>query len=268
MPDTDRSPGPSLTDAEIAVAAATAGAVQVRQQYGGPLVRHAKEGTDFATSADLASEEAIREVLTDQRPGDAMIGEEGGRTGPADAAREWLVDPLCGTRNFAAQTPLVAVNVALRSRDHVLAAASADPASGEVFWTDGDAAYVRLDGVDTPLKPSASSLLVEVDLEHPEGGLGLSLLADPVLQRDFSPRGCATTLALAWLAAGRRAAYLQEGDLRDSVHFTAPIAIAQAAGCVVTGVLGQPLHSEPHGMLAAADAETHARMLEILTRRT
>ena len=105
----------ALTDAELAVAAATAGAAEVRSRYGRPVTRHAKEGTDFATSADLASEEAIRAVLAEHRPDDAMVGEEAGRTGPAGAAREWLVDPLCGTRNFAATTPLVAVNVALRA---------------------------------------------------------------------------------------------------------------------------------------------------------
>ena len=112
----------------------------MRSRYGRPVTRHAKEGTDFATSADLASEEAIRAVLAEHRPDDAMIGEEAGRTGPVGAAREWLVDPLCGTRNFAATTPLVAVNVALRADGRVLAAASADPISGEVFWTDGSAA--------------------------------------------------------------------------------------------------------------------------------
>ena len=120
----------------MAVAAALAGQ-PVRGRYGSPLVRHAKEGTDFATSADLASEEAIRAVLAEHRPDDAMVGEEGGRTGPSRANRAWLVDPLCGTRNFAAQTPLVAVNVALRTGGAALAAASADPITGEVFWTDG-----------------------------------------------------------------------------------------------------------------------------------
>ena len=85
-----------------------------------------------------------------------MIGEEAGRTGPDGAAREWLVDPLCGTRNFAATTPLVAVNVALRADGRVLAAASADPISGEVFWTDGTAALVRRDGADTPVRRSPS----------------------------------------------------------------------------------------------------------------
>ena len=254
----------SLSDAEVAIAAATAGAEEVRSRYGRPLTKHAKAGTDFATSADLASEEAIRSVLVEHRPDDAMIGEEGGRTGPPDAAREWLVDPLCGTRNFAATTPLVAVNVAVRSEGRVLAAASADPITGEVFWTDGSAAFVRVADADAPLTPSSTSLLVDVDLDHPDGGDALRLLGHPGLRRDFSPRVSSTTLALTWLAAGRRAAYVHQGDLRDNVHFAAPIAIAQAAGCVVTGLHGQPLHTAPHGLLAAADGETHARLLELM----
>ena len=146
---------PTLTDAELAIEAAAAGAAEVRERYGGRLERYAKEGTDFATSADLASEAAIRKVLAEHRPGDAMLGEEGGRTGPSHADREWLVDPLCGTRNFAAQTPLVAVNVALRADPaSTTAAASADPITDEVFWTDGSAAFVRAGGSDTPLRPS------------------------------------------------------------------------------------------------------------------
>ncbi len=254
-----------LSDAEVAVAAAVAGAAEVRSRYGGPLVRHAKEGTDFATSADLASEEAIRAVLAEYRPGDAMVGEEAGRTGPSGATREWLVDPLCGTRNFAAQTPLVAVNVALRTAGATVAAASADPMTGEVFWTDGSAAFVRRAGADTPLRPVPTSLLVDVDLDHPDGGEALRLLGHPAFHREFSPRVSSTTLAMTWLAAGRRAAYVHEGDLRDNVHFAAPIAIAQAAGCVVTGVHGQPLHTGAGGLLAAADAATHARLLELIT---
>ena len=245
--------------------AATAGAKEVRARYGGPLERHAKEGTDFATSADLASEEAIRKLLVEHRPKDAMVGEEGGRTGPSDALREWLVDPLCGTRNFAAQTPLVAVNVALRSSGTTLAAASADPITSEVFWTDGSDALVRVAGSDTPLRPSSTSLLVDVDLDHPDGGEALRLLGQPALHRDFSPRVSSTTLALSWLAAGRRAAYVHEGDLRDNVHFAAPLAICRAAGCVVTGVHGQPLHTGVGGLLAAADEATHARLLELIT---
>ena len=69
---------------------------------------------------------------------------------------------------------------------------------------------------------------------------------------------------MTWLAAGRRAAYLHEGDLRDNVHFAAPIAIAQAAGCIVTGIHGQPLHTGVGGLLAAADEATHAALLALV----
>jgi myo-inositol-1(or 4)-monophosphatase len=58
---------------------------------------------------------------------------------------------------------------------------------------------------------------------------------------------------------------VHEGDLRDNVHFAAPIAIAQAAGCVVTGLRGQPLGTGSGGLLAAADASTHAQPLELIT---
>jgi myo-inositol-1(or 4)-monophosphatase len=252
------------TDAELAVAAARAGAAEVLAAYGGPLTRYDKQGTDFATSADLASERAIRELLAEHRPGDAMLGEEEGVSGPADAAREWLVDPLCGTRNFAARTPLVAVNVALRSAGRVLAAACADPIAGEVFWTDGTASWVRREGTDAALLPTSTSLLVDFDLDQPEGGVALRMLGDPAFQAAYSPRVSSTSLAMTWLAAGRRAGYVHEGDLRDSVHFAAPIAIAEAAGCVVTGIQGQPLHTEPHGLIAAADKQTHTALLQLV----
>jgi hypothetical protein len=49
---------------------------------------------------------------------------------------------------------------------------------------------------------------------------------------------------LAWVAAGRRAAYVTEGDLRDSVHFAAGIALCQAAGCIVAGLHGPPFTQE------------------------
>lgn len=257
----------ALSDAEVAVAAASAGAAEVRARYGQPVERFAKQGTDFATSADLASEAAVRAVVTGQRPEDAMIGEEKGRSGPDDAARRWLVDPLCGTRNFAATTPLFAVNVALQAGSRALAAASADPITGEVFWTDGGGAWVRRDGTDTPLAPSAASLLVDLDLDHAESGHSFHLISHPTFLRDYQPRVSSTTLAMTWLADGRRAGYLHEGDLRDNVHFAAPVAIARAAGCVVTGVHGQPLDVAPYGLLAGADADTHAALLALVLER-
>ena len=61
------------------------------------------------------------------------------------------MDPICGTLNFAAGLPLFAVNVALEVDGVTAAAAVVDPVAGDVFWTDGDSAWQRIDGVDRVL---------------------------------------------------------------------------------------------------------------------
>ncbi|MEU7202361.1 inositol monophosphatase family protein [Streptomyces sp. NPDC045470] len=255
-----------LDDAGVAAAAARAGADVVRDLYGRRLARIDKGGGDFATEADVAAEKAILGVLRAARPGDAVLGEEGGRHGAEDAARRWLVDPLCGTLNYAVGTVLVAVNVALREG----AAAVADPFGGEVFCTDGETAWVRGEGADRRLTPASASRLVDVNLDPPFPGApgfrAVDLLAGPAFAEHFRPRVVSTTLALAWVAAGKRAAYVTDGgDLSGSVHFAAGIALCRAAGCVVTGVDGAPVGRGGRGLVVAADAETH-RLLMAMVR--
>ncbi|MBP0460607.1 inositol monophosphatase family protein [Streptomyces montanisoli] len=256
-------------DAAVAAAGARAGADVVRALYGQRLDRVDKGAGDFATTADLAAEKAILGVLRAARPDDAVVGEEGGEQGARGAARQWLVDPLCGTLNYAVGNMAVAVNVALCGG----AAAVADPFSGEVFRTDGEAAaWVRRDGGDdVPLVPTSASGLVDVNLDPPfpnaPGFRAVELLARPEFAAHFRPRVVSTTLALAWVAAGKRAAYVTDGgDLSGSVHFAAGIALCRAAGCVVTGIDGAALGETCGGLVAAADHETHARLVSMLRR--
>ncbi|MEU2055027.1 inositol monophosphatase family protein [Streptomyces bungoensis] len=260
------------TDAQLALRAAQSGADVVRAMYGGPLARFEKSAGDFATAADIEAEKTILAVLRGARPGDAVTGEESGSTGAAAAPRRWLVDPLCGTLNYATRSLLVAVNVALRVDGEITAAATADPFSGEVFWTDGHRTRIRREGRDEEPAPSADSRLVDVNLDPPfpnaPGFRAVRLLADPDFERLFRPRVVSTTLAVAWVAAGRRAAYVTDGDLRDSVHFSAGIALCRAAGCTVTDLRGRPPHSGDGGLIAAADAGTHAALLEMAGRRS
>lgn len=255
----------AFPDEAVAIAAATAGAAVVREMYGTDLSHFDKSPTDFATEADIASEKAIRETIATYRPEDAFEGEETGRTG--DSERRWLVDPLCGTLNYAAQTPLAAVNVALVTPDGVTAAVSADPISEEIFWTDGVSARIRKGGGDTVLTPTPRTRLVDIQCDGPldRPFVGGQLVADPRLRAEFGPRVMSSTLAVAWVAAGRRAAYVTDGHLEGSVHFTAGIALCQAAGCVVTDLNGDPIHTG-RGMIAAADADTHRKLLGLVRR--
>jgi myo-inositol-1(or 4)-monophosphatase len=255
----------AMNDVEVAIAAAEAGAAVVRELYGTAVGRHDKSPTDFATDADLAAEKAIGEVLRNARPDDALVGEEFGATGQSD--RTWLVDPLCGTLNFAAQTPLFSVNIALRSQGRTLVAAVADPLAGEIFWTAGTTAALRRSGTDTQLVPSATSRLVDIDADAPrDADLLPADLIDSEFRDVFAPRVSSTTLTLAWTAAGRRAAYVSNGTLHDSVHFTPGIALCEAAGCIVTDLRGAPLHTGP-GLVAAADPKTHQQLLNFIAPR-
>lgn len=167
----------------------------------------------------MAAEEAILRVIRAARPEDAVHGEEGGQRGAADAERRWLVDPLCGTLNYAVGSMLVAVNL------------------------------------DPPFPGAPAFRAVD-------------LLAHPRFVEGFRPRVVSSTLALAWVAAGKRAAYVTDGNgLAGSVHFAAGIALCRAAGCVVTGVDGAPAGESGRGLVAAADAETHGALLSMIRRR-
>ncbi|GID27945.1 inositol monophosphatase family protein [Paractinoplanes brasiliensis] len=262
-----------VDDAELAVAAAVAGATVVREHYGTELAHFEKAPGDFATEADLAAEEAILGMLRAARPGDAFVGEESGRNAGGPGEREWFVDPLCGTLNYAVNTMLVSVNVALRDGQRIVAAASADPFAGEVFWTDGVMARVREtngqpESGDKRLQPDDTSGIVDLNLDPPFLNAprfrAARLLLDDRFVARFKPRVVSSTLAVAWVAAGRRAAYVTDGDLRDSVHFAAGIGLCQAAGCVVTALDGGPLHSGSQGLVAAADSDTHSALLEMV----
>jgi fructose-1,6-bisphosphatase/inositol monophosphatase family enzyme len=255
----------SRTDVEVALAAASAGATVVRRLYHQPVVRYAKSATDFATQADVESEDAIQAVIRGARPADTFVGEERGETLGATVGRRWLVDPLCGTLNYAAGTPLAAINVALVTPAGIPAAVSVDPIAGEFFWSDERAAWVRRADVDTPLEPTASSRLVDINCDGVGDFIGPQLVADRDLRARYGPRVLSSSLAVAWVAAGRRAAYITDGDLEGSVHFAAGIALCRAAGCLVTDLAGDAIYSGP-GLLAAADLATHRHLTQVVAK--
>lgn len=252
-------------DVDVAVAATEAGADVVRRAYGRALTKHAKSAADFATNADIDAERAILDVITAARPEDAVEGEESGRSGSYTTTRRWLLDPLCGTLNFAAQTPLVAVNVALLQGPCTLAAVSADPIAQELFWTDGNQAALRKRGTDSQLVPTPESRLVDINCDGPldRAFLGPQLLVDSAFRGAFGPRVMSTTLALAWVAAGRRAGYVSDGHFVGNVHFAAGLELCRAAGCFVTDLRGGQL-AGGRGLIAAADAKTHDKLVSLV----
>lgn len=262
---------PAMNDVDVAIEVVAAGGDVVRRRFGTDSERIDKGSGDFATAADIEAETAMLAILRRRRPGDAVHGEELGRSGPLDSSRTWLIDPLCGTVNYAAGMPVVAVNAALRTAAVAVVAAVAEPFSAQIFWTDGESAHMRADGLDRPLAPTADSALVDLNLDPPfpnaQTFRAVTLAADADFIARFKPRVVSTSLALTWVATGQRAAYITDGDTRDSVHFAAGLAICNAAGCRISDLHGGPWDQASRGLIVAPDDDTHATLVRLIARR-
>jgi myo-inositol-1(or 4)-monophosphatase len=112
--------------------------------------------TDVVTEMDRRAEALITEQIRAARPGDAILGEEGGEThgapapgqrGGAPAAEvRWIVDPLDGTVNYLYGLSEWAVSIAAEVAGTIVAGVVAVPLHGETFLAvRGQGAWRRTD---------------------------------------------------------------------------------------------------------------------------
>jgi len=253
-----------------AIAAVTAGLAVARARSGAALEVTAKEGVDVVTDADVAAEDAIVSVLAERCPEIAIVGEE--RGGEASGGAHWLIDPICGTRNYASQLPLYATNLALVVAGRVRVAAVGDGTNGRVYAAvSGERAFLASDPARPALRPASGSL-VALDLagKPPFRGDVAAVgrfFAQLVGDGRFEPRYLGSTLPFAKLACGDIAAalLLSNGDA-DPLHSAAGCALAEAAGAIVTDERGEPWRLGGSSLIGAATPELHQQMLELLER--
>ena len=102
---------------------------------------HVDTKPDFTpvSDADRAVEEALRAAIEERRPGEVVLGEEGG--GEEGVAR-WVVDPIDGTRNFVRGIPIWATLIALERKGRAVVGVASAPALGHRWWAArGEGAY-------------------------------------------------------------------------------------------------------------------------------
>lgn len=94
----------------------------------------AKADGSPVTVADRSSEEAAREWIARRFPADGVIGEEFAAIRP-DAQRQWVIDPIDGTKAFVRGVPLWGTLVAVMEGDRAIAGAAYFPAiaTGDVI---------------------------------------------------------------------------------------------------------------------------------------
>jgi len=224
---------------------------------------HTKGPRDIVTGTDLAAQATIERVLRARHPDCAFVGEEGDHDVPA-TGRYWLVDPLCGTANYAAGLPLVALNIALVEDGQVAASAVADGASGDLYAAErGRGAWRLSAGQPERLRASGASGLVSLDpnLAGPDElrAFGQAFAIRVVAAGRWDVRMLATTLAMAYVARGRLAAavYAASGP---SVHLAAGLLLAHESGATVTSERGTDWTLQDSVYVVAATLELHREL--------
>jgi histidinol-phosphatase len=98
------------------------------------------------TDADESTEELLRAALTAQRPDDSIFGEELGGTA-AFAGRQWVLDPIDGTKNFVRGVPVWSTLIALLVDGSPVVGVVTAPALGRRWWAaDGEGAFTSFGG--------------------------------------------------------------------------------------------------------------------------
>jgi histidinol-phosphatase len=93
-----------------------------------------KPDKTVVSDADAAAEEAIRKLIRERRPGEGVLGEEGGEDVTGDV--RWVVDPIDGTQNFVRGVPVWATLVALEREGVPVAAVASAPALHRRWWAE------------------------------------------------------------------------------------------------------------------------------------
>jgi histidinol-phosphatase len=119
-----------------------------------------KADSTHVTEADLATERAIRELLSAERPDDAVFGEEFGVQG--ESRRQWIIDPIDGTANYLKGVPIWATLIALAVDGVPRVGVVSQPSIGRRWWAaEGDGAWTSADGATRRLGVSGVATIAE-----------------------------------------------------------------------------------------------------------
>ncbi len=228
----------------------------------------AKNGDDFATKVDLAIERQVGDALV-KATGIEVHGEEFG--GEAlDSPWVWVLDPVDGTFNYAAGSPMTAILLGLLH--------DGDPVAGLTWLPFIAQRYTAVAGGQLVKNSVPQPRLTPAELADSIVGIGtfnadsrgrfpgryrLAVLENLSRVSSRLRMHGATGIDLAYVADGILGGAISFGD--HVWDHAAGVALVRAAGGIVTNLSGEAWTPQSRSALAAAPG-VHAQMLDILAR--
>lgn len=223
----------------------------------------AKGDRDFATAVDLQIERAIRRQLELMTPGIPMLGEEEG--GARGGGARWVLDPIDGTINYAHDSPLCAISLALVDERGSRLGIVDLPVLGERYVSlAGRGAYRnRVPLCVAPIERLRDAVVGLADFAVGPGaeeenrvhvGIVRQLAGKSLRIRAHG----SAALDLAWLAAGRLGATVMLSNLPWDVG--AGVLVAREAGAAVYDQDGSPYGPDSRFTIASAPSLREAML--------
>lgn len=214
------------------------------------------------TDVDKATEDCIREIISERYPAHGILGEEREDVRP-DAEFKWLIDPIDGTLPFITGIPVFGTLIALVHGETPIIGVIDMPMTGE--------RWIGRHGLDTLRNGSPVHTRSCGNLESAYFSTSNPDFYSKAETKMLDKMRAATKLAVyggscmayAQLASGR----IDVGmDVQFDIHDYIPLVpVIQGAGGVITDWEGNPLNcTSADKFIAAGDRRVHEQALRVL----
>ncbi len=238
---------------------------RILNHHFGRLKQVNKKGAiDLVTAADLESEQAIIDTISERFPDHTIIAEESGIAAGDNNAR-WIIDPLDGTTNYVHGLGLFAVSIAFALEDRVVMGIVYNPVNGELFSAIENQGAM-LSGhpihVSSTIQVSESLLVTGFPyvMENDKTAL-IQRFANCLTAARGVRRLGSAAIDLCYVACGRFDGFWEE-NLKPW-DTAAGMLIVREAGGTVTDFRQRPFQPDHNQILATNDA-IHHEMITLL----
>jgi myo-inositol-1(or 4)-monophosphatase len=252
-------------DTQKIIDAALKGGEVVKHYFGQALQTHAKTTLgDLRTQADVESEQAIIQSLTQSFPTYNIYAEESGQT-DNHSDYTFVIDPLDGTSNFVMGIPDFAISIGLLHGDEAIFGVIYNPILDQLYTAQkGKGAFLngKRIHVNTEDQIARSTISYTCGYNTPRDYTDriIGALRQPGVKRIVDHWAPAFDYCL--LAAGRIEAVIsKDGDLED---YVAAKVIVTEAGGKVTNFAGQPEIGKNADFVATNGQIIHDEILRIM----
>ena len=218
------------------------------------------------TIADMESERRLKSALSDLVSGSVVLAEEDAEENPdaigclTEDAPVWIVDPLDGTKNFAAGKESFAMIVAYFFHGAVRAGWILEPATGRMAIAEERAGAWNDEG---PLKAAPSA-----PTEHQTGFLGNRIRRNEDIAARFGDLVNLRCRGIEYMALASGALHFAHyRSLKPWDHAAGDLIVREAGGHVAgfdSAARYQPANPDYNGLLIASDERSWLEIADLL----